>query len=313
MNIRQEDNALIAESPAFIARFDGPALTSFVDRRTGAEFCRPADSPFPLELFYLHKDTLGPDKGQRIQAKLLSDLAARVLLVGNDSDRELFIRLDPQTGDLCVRPSGRGARRGVASIRWNISFARQVSLILPCVNGILVEADRAFPPNDRFPWPFRWNAQLAIAERDGAALMVHCQDTSWKFKALNLARAEGLTTLGFEAEQVGPLWDNRGAGGVEWRLNAYEGGWRPAASRYRDWLGRTYGLEGKRSHRPDWVDEISFCVCWAPANRDLLDALARVYPPGRTLIHLSQWRTSGYDIDYPDYRASDDGRAFMAR
>ncbi|HUU22877.1 MAG TPA: DUF6259 domain-containing protein [Phycisphaerae bacterium] len=313
MKLRQEKNVLIVDAPTFTARFEGAGLVSFVDRRTHTEFCRAGAAGFPLELFYVNQDSLGQDKNQHVEVKLLSDVAARVILTGNDSDRELLVRLDGETGDLCVRPSGRGARRGVVSVRWNVPFAAEAKLILPCINGMLVEKDRAFPGDDRFPWPYRWNAQLAIAERGGAAMMVHCQDTAWKFKALKLAREDGLTTLGFESEQAGPLWDNRGSGGVEWRLNAQEGGWQAAGRRYRDWLQRTYDLQAQRAQRPEWVDQVRLAVCWASAHCGLLDALAKIYPPPKTLIHLSNWRTSKYDADYPDYAASDDARAFLRK
>jgi hypothetical protein len=35
--------------------------------------------------------------------------------------------------------------------------------------------------------------------------------------------------------------------------------------------------------------------------------------PEKTLIHLSNWRTSKYDVDYPDYFASAEAKAFMAK
>jgi len=239
--------------------------------------------------------------------------AARIVVSGNDSDRELFLRLDPDSGDLCITPSGQSARRGLVSVRWNIAFRREADLILPCVNGLLVQASREHPASRRFPWPFEWNAQLVIAQREGCCLMLHSQDTAWKFKALNLHRQDGLTCLGLESEQVGPLWDNRNAGGVEWRLNVYAGDWRVPADRYRAWLHRTYRLEEKRAARPDWVDHIDFSLQWAHPDPAVLEALARIHPPERTLIHLSDWRTSKYDVDYPDYIPRQEARDYLAR
>jgi hypothetical protein len=313
MPICQENQTLIVESERFVARFEGATLNSFADRASGTEFCRTPTSGFPLEITYAHNDVLGKDKHHRVDVKLLSPLAARVLVTGGDSDRELFLRLDPATGDLCVTPSVQSARRGILSARWNVATAPEAALVLPCVNGIFVETARPFPRNDRFPWPFRWNAQLAIAERGGVSMMVHSHDTACKFKALNLAREEGRSTLGFESEQVGPVWDNRNAGGVEWRLNAYPGGWQVPAARYRDWLKATYPLEARRSARPGWVEEIDFTLQWAPSKPELLDALAPVHPPHRTLIHLADWRTSKYDVDYPDYFPSEQAKGFLAK
>ncbi|MBM3213325.1 hypothetical protein FJZ36_00190 [Candidatus Poribacteria bacterium] len=304
---------LIAETDRFVARFEGGALISLVSRGTGTEWCRNGEAPFPVEIYYAQGDSYGRDKHQRITVKLLSELAARIVFIGNDTDRELFVRLDPSTGDLCVTPSAQGARRGIVSARWNVPFAKEAALILPCVNGIRVDSDREFPRNDRFPWPFRWNAQLAVAEMGRESLMIHAEDTSYKFKALNLNRREGASTLGFESEQPGPVWQNRNAGGVEWRVNVYDGDWRAPVARYRAWMNRTYSLAAKRASRPDWVDGIRFSIGWASPNVAVLDAFARIFPPNQTLIHLSNWRTSAYDVDYPDYVPTDDTRAYLAK
>ncbi|MCL4419914.1 DUF6259 domain-containing protein, partial [Patescibacteria group bacterium] len=163
------------------------------------------------------------------------------------------------------------------------------------------------------PWPFRWNAQLVIAERDNHSCMIYSQDTNFKFKALNLNRKNDKTTLGFESETVGPVWQNNTAGGVEWRINVYNGDWKTPASQYKSWLEKTYQLESKRTFRPEWVDKINFTVGWASPNPAMLDALAKVNPPERTLIHLASWRTDGYDINYPNYVPSEDTKAYMKK
>jgi len=288
MKIQVDDSSIMVQSRKFKAEFEGATLTNFSSTSTGVEFCREDKSVFPLEFYFAQGDTLGEDKHQEIIVKPLSDIAVRVILMGNDSDRELLLRLDSETGDLCISPSGHCARQGVASIRWNIAFARESKLILPCVNGILVESDRKFPKNDRFPWPYRWNAQLVIAERNDCSMMIHSEDTAFKFKALNLSRNEGLNVLGFESEQLGPIWDNRAAGGVEWRLNLYDGDWKTPADRYQQWMEKTYDLSAKRQNRPDWVDEIDFCVCWANSDVALLDAIPTLICNDANLIRPDQ-------------------------
>ena len=292
---------------------EGATLVSVVDRKTGAEFCRKDSAPFPLELVYINKDVLASDKHLAVEVKLLSPLVARVLLLGNDSDRELFVRLDPENGDLCVSPAGHGERRGLQAVRWNIPFASDVKLILPCRNGIEVAGDREITPSERTRWPSDWNAQLAIAQACCASMMIHSEDTHFKYKALNFRRDDGLAALGFESEQVAPLWENRAAGGVEWRINTYEGDWHAPADRYREWMAQTYRLEAKRAARPEWVEGVSLAVCWASSNPQLLDSLAKVHPPEETLIHLDQWRTSPYDVKYPEYIPTDEASAYLEK
>jgi hypothetical protein len=314
MSIRVEGQKLFVESRNFRAAFTGASLTSVIHRGGQTQFCRGDDSVFPLELFFVNRDVVKEDKKQKIEVKSLSDLAARIIVTGAGTDRELFIRLDLITGDLCVTPEGRSLRRrGLLSVRWNIPFAREPDIVLPCINGIFVENDRSFPGNDRFPWPFRWNAQLVVLQLGSCSLMIHSEDTAFKYKALNLVRDDGLATLGFESEPVGPVWENDSAGGIEWRLNTYDGDWQVPAERYRSWMNQTYKLEEKRANRPEWVDDISFTLQRANADANLLEALAEIHPPERTLIHLSNWRASKYDIDYPDYIPSEQAEAFMEK
>jgi len=199
------------------------------------------------------------------------------------------------------------------SVRWTIGLHPEASLIVPVTNGLRVETGKPFPAAGRFPWPLQWNAQLVIAERGPHSCMVHTEDALMMFKALNLARQEDRREVGFETELPGPVWEQRTAGGITWRINAYDGDWRAPAARYRSWMARTYDLTAKRVGRPAWVDKITLAVCWAGTNSDMLDALAAAHPPDQTLIHLSHWRTDKYDINYPDYTPRDDTVKYMEK
>jgi len=290
MRIRVEDKSLIVESERFTARLDGGVLTSLVDRGGGVEFCRAEAAPFALELYYVNGDTVAAGKALTVEVRGLSEIAARVIFVGEGADRELFIHLDAATGDLCVRPSGHGDRRGLRSAKWNVPIAQEAGLVLPCNNGMEIVASRDHTPAARSEWPSHWQAQLVIAERDGASMMIHSEDTHYKYKALSFTRDEqAQATLGFE------------------------GDWRAPADRYREWMDKTYGLTAKRADRPDWVENISLAVSWASSNPMLLDSLAKVHPPDQTLIHLDQWRTSRYDVNYPEYLPTDETKAYLAK
>lgn len=312
MRVSVEGQKITVESREFDAVFDGAALVS-LKSKGGVEFLHQETPDVPLDVLFANQKMLGKDKHEECIVTQLSDVAARVVVAGEDSDRSLLITLDQATGDLCVVPRSKTSRRGVVSVRWNMSFHPNADVILPCVNGMLVKSDSDFPGNDRFTWPSRWNAQMIVSERDNYTCMVRSLDTTFKYKALCLARNGDKTTLGFESELVGPLWQNNTAGGVEWRINVYSGDWKVPASQYRDWLANTYNLEAKRAARPDWVDKIDFSIGWSSAVPAELDALAKVYPPERTLIHLSGWRTDEYDHNYPVYTPTKDTIAYMKK
>ncbi len=297
------------------AVWDGPAIIKLAGADGGVQFVTAGPVAAGVDLFYLNGNTLGQDKHQSVSVRQLSPLAARIVVEGDDSRRSLLVAIDPDTNDIRVTPDGLSNRRGVRSVGWRVPFVPEATVILPVVNGLQLRPDKPWPGNGRFGWPFQWCAQLAVAERDGVSLMIHCEDTQMRFKAVRVTRDGPKTELCFESEPAGPLWDNRTAGAIEWRINVYKGDWKAPATRYRDWLGKTYNLAEKRKHRPAWVDKISLAVCWADAGSEaFLDALAAVHPPDETLIHLSgNWRTDKYDVNYPDYTPNDKGLSYMAK
>jgi hypothetical protein len=329
--MRIDGNRLVVQAPRFTAVFENGALTSVIARQGGVEFCRRDPEAFPLELVYVNGSSMQADRHHKVTNKLLSDRAARIIMSGDDSDREMLLDIDPISGDLRIAPSGCGNRKGLRAIRWNVPFARGAALVLPIYNGTLIESSRAYPRSGRYVWPMEWQAQLAIAQRGNTALMIHAEDNAAKHKALQVTRKDGLTTLGFESEQLGSLWTNQAAGGIEWHLNVYEGDWQAPADRYRAWMERVYDLPAKRAARPKWVDEIDFSVQWVEAVPEVLDQLARLHPPERTWLHLSgpnppddwkvgdrvdestNWRTRPYDTFYPDYTPTPQGKAFLAK
>jgi len=308
-----EGTRVVATTATAVATFDGPALVSFKPAGADVEFVHKAVPACAVDVIFVNGETVGKDKHETVTVHSLSDRAATVTVKGDDSQRVLLITTDDQSNDICITPSSVTTRRAVTCVRWTIGLCPEASLILPAVNGMRVDVDRPWPPTNRFHWPRDWNAQLVIAERDDFSCMVHCQDTSMAFKTLDFRRQGDRRELGFETEIPGPIWNERAAGGITWRLNMYRGDWKIPATRYRDWMAKTYDLAAKRVGRPAWVQRINLAVCWAAPIPEVLDALAAVHPPDETLIHLASWRTDGYDINYPEYTPNPKAIAYMKK
>ena len=85
---------------------------------------------------------------------------------------------------------------------------------------------------------------------------------------------------------------------VEWRLRAFTGDWRAAATPYKAWLTATRPPVSNAS-RP-WVANIRAVVRTVP-DASLLAPLAQQFVPEQTLLYLHDWRQNGYDENYPDY------------
>lgn len=286
--------------------FDGAALVGIQPRPEGPDFVRPATEGQPLDIFYFHGDGFGVDKHQKTSVRLLSPNAAIIVVEGDDTRRSLLVAVDPDTHDVLVTPDGLSRRRGVRSVGLRVALHGESEAILPVVNGLRVRQGSLQPADGRWGWPFEWNAQLVIAQRAGHAVMIHSEDATAQFKALQLRRAKDHSELVLESESPGSLWDNRTAGGVAWRINAYRGDWKVPAGRYRKWMQTAYNLAEKRRHRPDWVKDVTLAFSWATPSEAMLDAIAAVHPPKQTIIHLSAWRTDKYDVNYPEYTPRED-------
>ncbi len=311
--VRVEGTKLTVSTPTVRAVFEGPVLASLRPADSEVEFVQAGANVTGLDLLYLNSELLGTDKLQTVRVVQITEIAARIEVNGADSTRTLLVAVDPDTGDIRLTPDGLSNRRGLRAVRWTFPLHGQVHTVLPIINGIQFRTDQPEPHTRRYAWPFEWNAQLAIFERADHCVMIHCEDQAYLFKAIHVTRHPDHTDLGFDSEPPGPLWENRTAGGIEWRINAYRGDWKVPATRYKQWMERTYRLAELRRHRPAWVDNITLAVCWAGSKPEMLDALAAVHPPEQTLIHLADWRTDPYDIDYPDYVPVERSLQYMAK
>ncbi|HET6427845.1 MAG TPA: DUF6259 domain-containing protein, partial [Phycisphaerae bacterium] len=248
-----------------------------------------------------------------ITPRVLSDTRAEVRFHGWDGDGVLAITECPATGELVVEPSACSSRAGILACRWNLpGLGDDLKLVAPLFQGVRLELPDELIRGRRWRWPFQWEAALAILEGQGGGFWVHAQDTRYRYKALNVG-CNGRAGLAFDTEAYGPLDASLAAGGLPWRINVFEGDWRVPAGQYRDWLRRACGFDRRRERRPEWLDGLRLAIGWCGGDLDLLDALAERIEPRKVLIHFSNWRTDGYDQNYPTYTASDAGRAFIQK
>lgn len=311
--IHVDGNRLTVTTPTVRAEFDGAILRSLRPADSDVEFVQPGANVIGLDLLFLNTELLGTDKLESTRVVRISDFAARIEVSGADSTRTLLVAVDPDNGDIRLTPDGLSNRRGLRAVRWTMPVHGDVTTVLPLISGVQFRTNQREPHTRRYAWPFEWNTQLAILQRADRSLMVHCEDSTYQFKGLQITRHPDHTDLGFETEPPGPLWENRTAGGIEWRVNAYRGDWKVPATRYKQWMEHTYHLADLERHRPAWVKNITLAACWATTDVAMLDALAAVHPPEQTLIHVATWRTDPYDVNYPEYVPTEDALRYMAK
>ncbi len=318
VRVRVENGRVLVDTATLSAVLEKGMLVSLKRKDDGAEMIAGADPATrpALELLYRGGATLPVDEAKfgSITARSLSNTRAEVIFHGWDGDGILAVTACPLCGDLILEPSTYSSRPGVRACRWNIRGIRSgLRLVAPFFQGVNLELDDPIIANTRWNWPYYWEAGLAIFQGADGGFWVHNRDTNYRYKALQVGLPGEARAVGLESEAYGPIDDNLSAGGLSWRINVHRGDWQVPAAVYRDWYRAAYGAGKEAENRRDWVRDVSFAVCWCPTDTTVLDALAKKVDPGRTLIHLPNWRTDKYDENYPAYIADSAGAAFIAR
>ena len=317
-SVRVSGDAIHVETATLKATFRKGFLISLESRSDGAQYIQPFDpsSRAALELIFIPHESARIDESKfgSIVARQISPTRAEFVIQSWDGDGVIAISADPVSGDLLVEPSAYSSRPGVRACRWNIrGVTPQLQLIAPFFQGIRLPLSDSLIHNSHWPWPSSWEAAFAILAGPAGGFWVRTEDTRYRYKALHVGSEQEPLALGFDTEAYGPVDGNLSAGGLAWRINCFSGDWKVPAGSYRDWLWRAYGLEERQRSRAAWMRDVSLAVSWCPTQPDVLDALSGVVSPGRILLHLPNWRTDPYDENYPNYVASDAGRAFVEK
>jgi hypothetical protein len=317
-DMRIEGQRLHVQTATTSAVFEKGWLTSLKHRGTGEEFIREFDPTkgAALELLYRSNEKVPVDTSKfgSIELHRRSELEAEFVIHGWDGDGVIEIRADPDSGDILVAPSAFSSRPGVRACRWNLTGLRDdLELVAPFFQGIRLRLDDPLIRQSHWPWPFHWEAGIAILQGKASGLSVHVRDDHYRYKALQVGTSTQPRQLGFDTEAYGPIESNLAAGGLVWRLNVHEGDWTRPATAYRNWLWQAYGLAAEEARRAPWMQQVRFVVSWCPGKPAILDALARQLDPRNVLLHFPDWRTSPYDENYPDYTPSETARQFTSR
>ncbi|MCE5249701.1 DUF6259 domain-containing protein [bacterium] len=317
-SVRVADNKVHIETKTLTAIIDKGFLVSLKSKATGEEFIKGVDvnRSAALRIVYFSDETVGIDEEKfgSIITRQLSDTRAEILFQSWDGDGVMAISVDPETGDILVEPSAYSSRPGVRACRWCLTGLRNdLQLVAPFFQGVKLPLDDPLIRNSRWEWPMYWEAGLAIFQAGEGGFWVHTRDDRYRYKALKVGSDSEPNEIGLDSEAYGPVDSNLSAGGICWRINAFRGDWHAPAEEYRTWYWQAYDLASEEGRRQPWIFDVKFAVSWCPGNPDIPDALAKKLPPRNVLIHYPDWRTDIYDQNYPTYKASDKGKAFIEK
>jgi len=213
------------------------------------------------------------------------------------------VRVEEATGGITVEQQVSRPVGGIAGVQWGWRGLdlRQVRLLLPAAGGVVVDPART-ERQVNYEWPGSWQAAALFVQGRRGGLWLWTQDSRRCFKDLRYQGEGGVATLAFAAQTDGRPSLHRQFSSVTWHLAAYQGNWQGPAARYRALMEASYRLTPLARRRPAWLAQVRFVVRGeaglTPAD---LERLAREVPPTRTLIYLPDWRTLGYDVNYPEY------------
>lgn len=318
VSVEIKENKIIVGTQTLNAVIEKGVLISLKSKMTGEEFIENPDvrNYRALQLLYLNNDTaqINEEKFGSVETRQISESRAEIIFHSWDGDGVIQVSADPETGDLLIEPSAYSSRPGVLACRWNISgLKKSLELVAPLFQGIKLKMDDPLIRNNRWRWPFAWEAGLAILQSAGGGFWIHTRDDRYKFKALQTGNESDPFTLGLDSEAYGPIDNNLSSGGVCWRLNTYKGDWKVPAEKYRQWYWQAYNLVAEEKKRRQWIAGTKLAISWCPGDPEILDALAKKVSPSKVLLHFPDWRTDGYDENYPNFNASDNARSFIKK
>ena len=250
--------------------------------------------------------------GNTVETRKINSHQAEFLFHDGGSEIRVAIEVDPQTDDLLISGDSVSESTKVYGMQWGIGNLdlNTLSLILPSQGGQIIDATAAIEgENFDYPSP-NWEVQLAIIEAERGGFYVRGTDTTFQSKGLIYQSDTGEFGLGFRTYNQAP-WDGQtSATSVPWRLNTYVGDWCAPAQIYRDWMEETFD-PWRLSDMPAWVEDIGLVVTYTRFDVGMLERLAELVDPTKTLIYLTEWRTHSHPFNYPDYTPRGDLGIFV--
>lgn len=207
---------------------------------------------------------------------------------------------DPATGDITVQARCDSPQAGVAGLEWSVGpIPKSMNIIIPGYSGIRLTSHSS-TTSLWLEYPMFWEAQMVIVEGRGQGFSIWSDDTTSRFKRLQVTLKPDGWWLGFTTWNAAPFDKLTSCSSVRWRVNTYQGDWRAPARRYRAWALRNLPPVG--GPQPSWVRDIR-CVATLYCGPSLkaLELLAADLDPRQTLVYVPDWRPEGYDRLYPNY------------
>ena len=314
-DITIDDNTIHVETNNYKVQFDRGVITHIHNKHTAETYTLPEDGRSQeirgqTGILRRHHEPIWARHGT-IEARKTGPNSVTLLFHQGGNQITLTIEVEGHTGDLLIGGSGVSDSAGVYGFQWGCSGLdiRNLDLILPARGGQVINASSPFNAKN-YQYPALWEAQLAILQGHQGGFSVRGADETFQFKEFNCQKDSESLALGFQTHNQAP-WDTlTTTESVTWRLNTYAGDWRVPTQIHRDWMEKTFN-PWRLSEMPAWVQDIGLVVIHTHLDTEMLEHLAELVDPTKTLIYLTGWRRHRHDVSYPDYTAREGFDGFV--
>lgn len=293
--------------------FRGSSLTAFNNKLTGENYIgRASDVVLGLSMIENPATTmqLSAWRVETVEGK------QQAILVSSDSVRRVQLAVEVDGDDIVCRVDGGASRPGVISLTWALGglTLQDNRIIAPSQAGMYYNLTSRIDDLDGSmadDYPVHWESQFVFYESSkGGGFSVSARDKAFNFKRMHGSREPGSLVLGFEMFAPGPWPAADTVAPIEWRIHGHSGNWKDAANRHSQWVETVLPtMPSPPSHA--WANEIRGVVTVQTLDPAILDLLAKTLDPKKTLLSMIDWRLAGYDLNYPDYRAHPNAKAFI--
>lgn len=210
------------------------------------------------------------------------------------------MRVDEQ-GHMYLKQTAEATGEGISSVSFTLQVPIEYEIIIPTWNGICLTEGNSSPFMTSLAYPRNWQAQMLLIQTTKGGLLIHAVDDGSQFKCLNIAQDESYFYLTIETIPQAPFTQYERFETCEWAFIPYEGSWQRGADIYKAFMNETFGLDEIIASKPEWAKDIELVCLMDIVDKNLVTELAKLVDPEKTLLHLVNWRTSNYDVNYPDY------------
>ena len=218
---------------------------------------------------------------------------AEMLFRHEGTDIRLSIAVDPTTDDLLIDMEGVSENPGIVGMQWSLCYLdiQNLSIIVPTDGGRVIDNTSPGNYHNYFYPSSSWEAQLAILQGERGGFFVRNTDNTLQFKWFYYDRLDNGVALTFGTDNQAPFDSHTTGQSRLWRFNTYAGNWRVPARIYRDWMEQAF--QPRRLSDMPWTENISLVVGLPPDQSAMLDGLAELVDPTKTLIMLGSWAEGG--------------------